>query len=85
MTLFDDIFSFIKAKCGTLTNAQLYCIDRLIKCIMKEWRALRLSMGKPKIHALEDHLLVASISSGYAGFSEVSLNTLTISLILAIN
>ena len=51
---------------------------------MKEWRALRLSMGKLKIHALEDHLLVASIS-GYAGFSEVSLNTLTISLILAIN
>jgi len=47
MTLFEGIFSLVKARCGTLTDAQLDRSDRLIKCIMKEWRALQLSMGKP--------------------------------------
>ena len=63
----------------TLTDAQPDRAERLINCIMKEWRALRLSMGKPKIHALGDHLLAAM------RFSEVSLNTLKISLSLVIN
>jgi len=64
---------------GTLTDAQPDRAERLINCIMKEWRALRLSMGKPKIYALKDHLLAAM------RFSEVSLNTLKISLSLVIN
>ena len=53
----DHFFSLCYSKCGTLTDADLMRGDRLVDCIMKEWRALQFSMGKPKIHGLEDHIM----------------------------
>ena len=55
--LFDDFFSLCYAPCGTLTDSDLSHATRLVRCIMKEWRELEFSMGKPKIHCVEDHVL----------------------------
>ena len=55
--LFDDFFSLCCAPCGTLTDSDLSHATRLMRCIMREWRELEFSTGKPKIHCLEDHIL----------------------------
>lgn len=69
-TLLDDLFSSAYAPCGTLTDEQLLRADRLINFILKEWRALRMSMGKPKVHLLEDHML--SFMQRFRGLLEYS-------------
>tara|TARA_B110000114_G_scaffold183039_1_gene223507 strand:+ start:748 stop:1374 length:627 start_codon:yes stop_codon:yes gene_type:complete len=69
-TLLDDLFSLAYAPCGTLTDEQLLRAERLIKCVLKEWRALGMSMGKPKVHLLEDHML--TFMQRFKGLSEYS-------------
>ena len=54
----DNFFSLCYTKCGTLTDVNLNHASRLVDCIMKEWRTIKFSMGKPKIHGLEDHIMV---------------------------
>ena len=69
--LLDGMFSLGRTKCGQLTDEMIDLTRRMVVGISKMWRYLRLSMKGPKIHGMEDHLVIQMIQfCGIGDFSE---------------
>lgn len=52
------VFFLSRTPKGYMTDEQIKLLRRMVRGVLKIWQFLRMSMDGPKIHDLEDHLLL---------------------------